>query len=596
MPAENATSLVLGPEIMARPTSARGVWHFAVIADTHAEPEPGAPANVRLRGVVDAIERQRPELVLHLGDVIHPLPRSPHAEPARRVAKDILKRLSCPVYAIPGNHDVGDKPMSTSPAAGATDDSRFRWTTSWGADFFTVDHRDRRFVFINASILNTSSAAGEELRALLQRARHRLDARRLILACHYPIFLDRADEQEHYDNLGEPARSHLLAFCREAAVEAVFSGHIHHFLYRALGGTRFIGAPSTAFLRRDFSEMASVAPLADYGREDPAKLGFLWVSAFDDELVVRMVSLDEVEEFGATGRLHGHPRVDPRLPLGVNLRHNWAKITELPFNPPTDPFCRKRVRDDYTFEALLRTGFRDLRIPAADLSDPDKCHRFEELTELGFRFTVFLMPGNTPPLATVLERYAAGIDTIECIIPDSDDAEALQMLGPLAERHGVALSFGLLFAPESTTAETTPKVRYGFDVSCGKEARAFARKIGRTPGRKGLVFSAPLSTFGPEQAKTVSAFARETGIEPTVLLERTARDTVALDDDRVLPQRVAALLEIARTHEDLRLVLDTFMSFDRGYHARAGIIDRRLNLTPAGKVLQAANAVVGAFR
>jgi len=585
----------LTPEAAKRGLRARGTgietgWRFAVIADSHVEPDIAAPANLRLGAVVDAIAKRKPDFVLHLGDVVHPLPSSPRAAPARLAADALLARLRCPLLLIPGNHDIGDKPLETSPAAMVSDATRTHWTQSHGADFRLFDHRDRRFVLINAAALNGSTTADHDLDDLLTRAGSDLGGRNIVLASHYPLFLDTVDEPSHYDNIGPPARDRLLAFCRDQRVEAAFSGHIHNFLYRTIGGTRLLGAPSTAFLRRDFSELAHVAPLAEHGREDPAKLGFFWVEALPDELVVRLVSLEDLDEF-STGQVQGYRRREAPVPLGVNLRHDWAKVAELPFNPPTDTFWRKRVRDDYTLDALLRLGLRDLRIPATDLLDAEKRQRFEELSWLGFRFTLFLAPSWPRRLLEVLDAHGPGIDTLECIVRGTGTV-AFEPLLPLAGRHGFALALGPLLAPDFIEAKTAHQVRYGFSVACDASARTAAAALSHLPGRRGMVFSVPMNEFGAEEAQTVAAYAAGVGIEPTVLLERAAPDMVALDDDRVLPQRVAGILALARAHPDLRLVLDSFMSVDRGYHVRSGLVDRRFNLTAAGKVLRAANSFV----
>jgi hypothetical protein len=330
----------------------------------------------------------------------------------------------------------------------------------------------------------------------------------------------------------------------------------------------------------------------EHGREDPAKVGFLWVSALPDELVMRSISLEDLDEF-AGGKVHGHRASDPAVPLGVSLRHDWARVAELPFNPPTDTFGRKRVRDDYTLLMLLQLGLRDLRVPAADLLGAEKRLRFKELSSLGFRFTCFLEPNPSARLLDALAAEGEGIDTLECIVPGTDRT-ALERLVPLAGRHGFSLSMGPLLSPEFIEGKTAHKVRYGFDVACDGSAKAAALGLAGLPGRKGLVFSAPMAEFGAAEAQAVADFAARTGIEPTILLERTAPDMVALDDDKVLPLRVADMLALARAHPALRLLLDSFMSIDRGYHVRSGLVDRTFNLTPAGRVVRAANTVLEA--
>ena len=83
---------ILGHDRLSRGVtgSFRGMFRFAIGCDSHIRfPGDGAveyPSNAlmtdRNRYVVDLCNRLRPEFVIHLGDVVHPLPTEEGHEPA----------------------------------------------------------------------------------------------------------------------------------------------------------------------------------------------------------------------------------------------------------------------------------------------------------------------------------------------------------------------------------------------------------------------------------------------------------------------------------------------------------------------------------
>ena len=146
------------------------LFSFAVIADTHTRPEEGdlsspwrvnALANARLRYVTALLNQLRPAFVIHLGDVVHPVPALPTYGGAAQAALAMFAELEAEIRYIPGNHDVGDKPFKAMPAAAVTDDGVALYERYFGAPFGAFDHDGCRFVLINSPVLN-SGLAGEE--------------------------------------------------------------------------------------------------------------------------------------------------------------------------------------------------------------------------------------------------------------------------------------------------------------------------------------------------------------------------------------------------------------------------------------------------
>jgi metallophosphoesterase superfamily enzyme len=101
------------------------LFSFAVITDTHFSEEDGVSsspwpsnklANRRAMMAFDEIAALKPAFVLHVGDMVHPVPAQSSFRVAADRYKEVASRLACEVYLTPGNHDIGDKPVDWAPA------------------------------------------------------------------------------------------------------------------------------------------------------------------------------------------------------------------------------------------------------------------------------------------------------------------------------------------------------------------------------------------------------------------------------------------------------------------------------------------------
>ena len=116
------------------------MFRFVVISDSHIRlPEDEKveyPSNTlmadRNRFVVDLCNRLRPEFVIHLGDIVHPLPTGDGHESAVRLAAEIYGGLGMPIRFVPGNHDIGDKPDSMVAVPPVSDESYRVFEDYWG--------------------------------------------------------------------------------------------------------------------------------------------------------------------------------------------------------------------------------------------------------------------------------------------------------------------------------------------------------------------------------------------------------------------------------------------------------------------------------
>jgi 3',5'-cyclic AMP phosphodiesterase CpdA len=579
------------PDAASGPRRGRRLFGFAVIADSHLEPEAGISvprSNARNRTVVDWLRPLAPRFVLHLGDIVHPVPDAPGHDETLVLGRSLYAPLACPVLYTPGNHDIGDKRSDAAPASSVTE----QWLSSYGRVFgpqFGAHHAGDCSVFLfNSCILNAGFAIEAEQRRWLEAELAAARGRRVFLATHYPPYLLSPDESSHYDQIDTPARFWLLELLRRHSVEAMFCGHVHNFFWNRLDRTDIYVLPSPSFVRRDYSEMSRGEPPDEFGRNDTGKLGFFWVDVYEHGHVARFV-----RTFGATGAMTdpvvpAHPNDPGETPIGLWLRHPWCELTELPHNPPVDEFARRKVRNDYPVQALWDFGVRALRAPIDDLLEPRVRARVAELCALGHRFTFFSMGLPDDALLAALRTHAALVARWECVLPARMAGELAERVRDLVRETGLSLAFACLRSgAEGNTAKAPGKhfAAPGFSVSELEDARQAAHGPLRGVA-SALCFSLARTEPLERSLEALGRLAAETGMAVVASRSMTPAgpNDTALDDAAnraFVEESVAAAIR----HPRVELFLDTFMDVDRGYYVRSGLIDRSANWRPAGEAL-----------
>ena len=387
----------------------RRLFTFAVVTDTHvnfgetecnSEFEINKRANGRLRHVVRDLNRRDLAFVMHLGDVVHPVPALTDLyEQAAARFHEVAAELRHPLYLAPGNHDIGDKPIVWGPGGVVREEFIELWNRNFGPNYQAFEHGDCRFYLVDAQIINSGLAHEAEQKAWLEAdlAEAAGAGKRLFLGTHYPPFLTEAGEDEHFDNIAEPGRSWLLNLLERHGAEALFSGHVHNFWYNRHGVTDCYALPSTAFVRQDYAEIfrASPPPETEGGRSDFAKLGYFLVHVHAGSHLCRWVRSHGAvvepggpDHDGRDGIDAVHPLENPNTRFGFDMRQNWLEIVEVPPSGSLDEFDRKRTRNDYALMALLEMGVRRVRIPARDLIDPEHRRRLDDCAHQGLLFTL----------------------------------------------------------------------------------------------------------------------------------------------------------------------------------------------------------------
>jgi hypothetical protein len=581
------------------PTGEAPLFRVVILSDTHLNAEwgfstspypSGALYNARAAAAFAKVRDLRPDLVLHLGDKVHPVPGQPGFPAAAAHFMDMVRDLGAPIRWIPGNHDIGDKPSGWLPAPPIDAETRRLYTETFGPDRHAFDHQGVRFVMADACLINSGMAEEAAQWAWLDAAIPQ--DRRSFLCLHYPPFLLDPDEPDHYDNLANPGRARLLALLRGRPVEAVFTGHVHNVFLNRQGATDLHVLPAIAFIRHDYAQLFPVPPADDeFGRNHVGRLGFLLVEVFAQGHTVHWVHTHgETEPARAPARMTVsmlHPR-RRAAPIGADLRQEWARPVAIVPAGGVDELSRKYVRNDYLAMRLQSLGLRHLRVPMQDVTDPRAAQRMRDFAGFGHRFTAHGFGVPTPELVDRLAAVAPALAGIETILPPDGVAAAAPQVAAIGRALGVPMLLSRLHVSAHSEGGGDGRAVYAHFIRHGfAPAEAETAFAALPPGIAGLCFALDRAAPLWPAAAGIAAAARRHGRRALVHLRlaggSVATDAGALDETA---RRVAEAVLAGWAHRDaLDILVDTVVDLDRGYFPRTGLLDPLLELRPAGAAL-----------
>jgi hypothetical protein len=574
-------------------------FSFVVLADSHirseTETNPAYPsdrtANTRHAYAMRKIRQIAPEFVIHLGDVVHPIPALTGHDSALKTARKHYESLDCPIYITPGNHDVGDKPNSRVPAPNADSSSHGYFEVAWGRPWSAFDYQNCRFVILNSSLMNSGLAEEAEQQQWLEQdlVESRREKKRIFVCLHYPFFIDSPMEDVHYDNIAEPARSRLLGLLADHGVEAVFNGHAHVFFYNRFREMDLYTIPSLTFVRPGYSELFQIPPGADreYGRFDTGKLGFMLVSITARDHRLRFIHTHGKGENEALTHWDGRRLQEVSnsfaqiSPVGVTLRHTWANSYELPFDN-LDEFNRKLARNDLWLPPLWEMGIQRVRLPVGDLNDDNRRRRIAALIKKGFLFTFFSAGMPSDRIREILRQYHLLMDAWEIIVPQYrmtevlDDIKSIKTdipvktyLSKLAHTSREDFDHGTHFhhfADHGFSFEDLPLIKTFLETGQGGGLI------------DGIVFSSRHYLELPESLKMAAGIIGVYGaaVIVQVVFPRVGEGIIS-DRDQDVANLAAVSLTAAQSIKGAVVFFDTFADHDRGYYPRHGLLDRRYN-------------------
>ena len=579
------------------PIQGKHLFTFVVIADTHmnqkedysSSPYPcNALANARTRRVIAELNHIQPEFVVHLGDIINPVPELPTYQDAAGHFKTLVADLHAPLHLVSGNHDVGDKPVSWMPAGTVNDEYLALYEQHFGAHYYSFDTNDLHMVVINAQIINSGLEAEAEQRLWLEKDLAENAAKRTFICIHYPPYVSNPDENGTYDNIDEPGRSWLMDLIKTHKPEGMFCGHVHNFWYDVLGETEMYILPSTAFVRQDYSEMYRIEPGDQYGRNDEPKLGYFIVRVHEHGHVV-----ENVRTYGRTlepGSQLPAPPARVQVPqskeshivdVGLDMRHAWAEELVVAPSGGVDEFERKLARNDYPVLAMWEIGMRRMRVPLQDLLDAKTRRRMQIMQGAGHLFQVHSYGIPSQDACQLLADHADLVYRLEIVINWEKAAERIAEIAALKKQTGLPIYLSRVnrkHTAKHTGGRYNHLISHGFVLEEADELAAFFEAHEQAAAIDGVMFNVMRDQHPATAAVIAAEVAARLGRTACLFIKSTSGSPwEAFEDEAANVNRFAETVVVGVGVEGVETYLDTFDDIDRSYFARTGLVDRRFN-------------------
>ncbi len=577
--------------------SGNALFRFVVIADTHINQSDDHAssffdlnrlANGRAADAFEAAHRYTPDFVVHLGDIVHPIPSHPDFGKAAANYRALAARFDCPVYLTPGNHDIGDKPWPLAPVAQIAPDFIEAYDKEFGKQWLQWSHNGCDFFVLNTSLLNSGLPDEAEQQVWFEAALANSTGRKF-LAVHYPPYVRDVDETSHYDNLDQPGRGWLLGLISQYEIEAVFCGHVHNLWYDQFAEAEMYLLPSTAFVRQDYSEMQRICPPGEEGgRQDIAKLGFLVVDVYETGHVARFVRLPSHDRLGDAPLAQTlcqdglHPKRPALANLGIDPGYPWADEVLVPPSGALDAFDSKFVRNDYPLFAMFELGVRRMRIPLSDLDHPARVARLAKLGRIGMRAHLVTTSQLSAAQRARVAALGPAVEAIEMVATEgalATQAGALRAM--MSELPGCSLVLSKLRGPQDAALDG---LKYGHLVFHGwipaerDRIQTLLQEHFSTDTPVESFFRVRFSESPLELAAQIDRFVQTSGTRAGMLV-RLATDNPAAPqtDESAMCRHVLEATLAAYRYPHLRIVIDGLVDFDRGYFLRLGLVDRSFN-------------------
>lgn len=577
--------------------SATPLFSFVVVADTHINEsddvssspfETNHLANERARFVFEDIAKMEPQpkFVIHLGDIVHPMPALPTFMQAVDQFKEISSQLSCPLHVLPGNHDVGDKRIDWMPADQICEPHLNAYRQAFGKDYFSIDIDNIRCVLINSLLINSGLQAEQEQKTWLEEQINSAQEKRVFLFMHYPPFVYNETELGSYDNLDEPGRTWLIELMKRPNVEASFAGHVHNFWYEQLAESSFYMLPSTAFLRHDYSEFYRVKPEVEFGRGDVAKFGYFIVDVFADghiaypirSMGVRTSATDQQTKSSVQYLIN--PKSSHFNHVGVELRHSWTEVAQIPATGGVQEFGRKSARNDYPLLALWEMGAKLSKVTDQDALDVQTNRRMQLLAKMGHRFLLTSLGAPKSRLQEV-NLNAAGVMGIETNLGASRFQNSLPTLISFKQKTGLKLYWCKIHTYDDSHYDGkhfSHFVKSGFTTDDLASQSSLIREALASKAIDGITVRVESDQDLLKVAPLLNAFATTHDCAIVASLKLSGPSIAqSNDDEAALIEKVCVAMLFSKSSGAVHYVFDTFMDVDRGYYPRRAFIDRQFN-------------------
>lgn len=172
------------------------------------------------------VNRLRPKFVIICGDLINKIGDPVQAAEYFRITAKIDP--SIPVYAVAGNHDVGNEP---------TPETLAYYRQHFGKDYYSFRLGGIYGIVLDSNLIaapaKVQAEADEQemwLKAELAKAKAS-GAPHIVVFQHISWFLEDPNEPSQYFNIPIEQRKRYLVILKDSGVRYVFAGHYHRNAY-----------------------------------------------------------------------------------------------------------------------------------------------------------------------------------------------------------------------------------------------------------------------------------------------------------------------------------------------------------------------------
>jgi len=176
-----------------------------------------------------------PDFVLICGDLVNDANAISYID-----FNTITNKFNMPCYCAPGNHDVGNVP---------NDSTLSFYRNTIGKDYYSFENKGFAFVITNSQLWkqhtnNESKKHDDWFKNTINSIKKTNQS--IFVVGHYPLYLNTADEEEHYFNLPIIKRKELLNIFVKSKVVAYLSGHAHRPLINNYKHIQLVSGESTS--------------------------------------------------------------------------------------------------------------------------------------------------------------------------------------------------------------------------------------------------------------------------------------------------------------------------------------------------------------
>jgi hypothetical protein len=375
---------------------------------------------------------------------------------------------------------------------------------------------------------------------------------------------------------------------------------VHNFWYEQLDESSFYMLPSTAFLRHDYSEFYRVRPEVEFGRGDVAKFGYFIVDVFADGHIaypIRSMGVrtSETEKVDKSSLQHlTNPKSSNFNNVGVELRHTWTEVAQIPATGGVQEFGRKSARNDYPLLALWEMGVKLSKVTDQDALDPATNRRMQLLAKMGHRFVLTALGAPKLKLQDV-NLAAAGVASIETNLSTARFQTSIQKLIDFKIVTGLNVFWCKIHTYDDSHYDGkhfSHFVKSGFTIEDLASQASLIRGALDGKAIDGITVRIESDQHLLDVAPILNAFAKEHRCKIIASLKLSGPSIAqSNDDEAALIEKVCAAMLYSKASDSVQYIFDTFMDVDRGYYPRRAFIDRQFNPNIAAHVFTQLNSI-----